>query len=343
MGLFDFLKSKPKPISDFQSNSEEEILYYKLKKETDKIRQENYEWQKEFNDSMLLRQKAQKYEKENNLNEAIVTYLQAIEQGETNEKLNINNYAHDIDRVIILYGKTKQKELLTVFLEQKINMYPNFQEMKKWAVRLSKLKSNKQIKTEPEKSRKIFLQKENRTTLGKQIEKFKKEMPEFNFYYDMQEDSDTLAYNNNVPFERFKKLREHREAFDTIKSLAKIAENEGDYKKAIETYEKLILEEYEGTEPYERLIIIFSKLKLKEDEKRAIEQAIQFFTQLKEKQLNYVVSLAEKYGMEKKAFEYINQDKKIFYYGGAFELYNPQTARLKKWNERLRKLNVKTK
>jgi tetratricopeptide (TPR) repeat protein len=168
-------------------------------------------------------------------------------------------------------------------------------------------------------------------------------MPEFNFYYDMQDDSNTMAYNNKVSFELFKKLREYREAFNTIKSLAKIAENEGDYKKAIKAYEKLILEEYEGPEPYERLIIIYSKLKRKDDEKIAIEQAILFFSQLKEKQLNYVVSLAKKYGMEKKAFEYINQDKKIFYYGGAFELYNPQTSRLKKWNERLQKLNNKTK
>ena len=65
------------------------------------------------------------------------------------------------------------------------------------------------------------------------------------------------------------------------------------------------------------------------------------FTKLKKKQLDYVLSLAKKYGMKKKALEYINQDKKIFYYGGAYELYNPQVNRLKKWNARLQKLNKK--
>jgi len=56
-----------------------------------------------------------------------------------------------------------------------------------------------------------------------------------------------------------------------------------------------------------------------------------FFTELKEKQLNYVNQLALKYGMSDKAQECISQGKKIYYYLGAFELYNPQTTRLKKW------------
>lgn len=154
----------------------------------------------------------------------------------------------------------------------------------------------------------------------------------------MVEGSDTFTYNHNVPLGLFNKLRQYREAFETIKSLAKIAENEGDYKKAIEAYEKMIIEECEDAEPYKRLIIIYSKLKRKEEEKRTIERAISFFTQLKEKQLYYILNLAQKYGMKTKALEYINQDKKIFYYGGAYELFNPQTTRLMKWKKRAKKL-----
>ena len=103
-------------------------------------------------------------------------------------------------------------------------------------------------------------------------------MPEFNFYFDLPEGSDTFTYNHKVPLGLFNKLREYREAFETIKSLAKVAENEGDYKKAIEAYEKLIIEECEDIEPYERLIIIYSKLKWIAEEKRTIERAISFYT-----------------------------------------------------------------
>ena len=39
-----------------------------------------------------------------------------------------------------------------------------------------------------------------------------------------------------------------------------------------------------------------------------------------------------------KAQEYISKDKKIFYYLGIFELYNPQVSRLAKWKTRLNKL-----
>jgi len=342
MGLLNFLFGNKK------SSSSQEIInksrglqdeYEYLKKETEAIHAKNEAWQNEFNDTISLRQKAQQFEKENKLNDAIYIYLLSIVQGENSKNLNIYNYAFDIDRVIILYAKTKQKELLKKFLEEKIRKYPDYRGVKDWAVRLSKLNSDKQVKTTPISPIDIVPQKASNPTLGKQLVEFKKNMPEFNFYFNMPEGSDTLAYNHKVPFELFKKLGEYREAFETIKSLAKIAENEGDYKKAIEAYEKLIIEEYEGVTPYERLIVIYSKLKWKAEEKRTIERAISFFTQLKEKQLNYITTLAQKYGMKEKALGYVNQDKKIFYYGGAYELYNPQTSRLKKWNERLQKLN----
>lgn len=340
MALFDFLfrKKQSSPTLEIISKSKElRDEYEYLKKETENIHTKNKVWQNEFDKTISLRQKAQQSEKENNLYEAISYYLQSIKQGENSATLNIYNYAFDIDRVIVIYGKTKQKELLKDFIEEQIRKYPDFRGMKDWAVRLSKLNSDKQVKSIPLAPTDILPQRSSNPSLGKRIDDFKKNMPEFNFYFNMQKGSDTLAYNNNIPFELFKKLREYREAFETIKSLAKIAENDGDYKTAIEAYEKLIIEEYEGTEHYERLIVIYSKLNWEAEEKGVIERAILFFTHLKEKQLSYTIALADKYGMKEKALEYINQDKKIFYYGGAYELYNPQTTRLKKWNERLSK------
>jgi len=178
------------------------------------------------------------------------------------------------------------------------------------AVRLSKLNSDNTIRTKPDIQIEIKPKNIGETTLGKRLDEFKKTMPEFNFYFDLPAGQDTMGYNHKVPFEYFSKLRELRDAFNTIKSLAKIAENKGDYAKAIEAYEKLIIEEYEEPEPYERLIIIYSKLKMREKEKESIEKAITFFTKLKEQQKMYVLNLADKYRMTDKALEYINGDKK---------------------------------
>jgi tetratricopeptide (TPR) repeat protein len=341
MGLLDFLKGKKMPPSSLDNKIKARDLiddYEKFKNDLEALQAHNEAWSKEFHDLGSLREKARQYEKEQRFMEAIALYLFSIERGEQSKLLNIYNYAYDIERVIILYGKTKQKEMLIQFLEEKLEKYPDFREAKDWAVRLTKLTSTGQIKTTPIPPLDILPQKASFPTLGKKISDFKKSMPEFNFYFDMAEGADTFTYNHNVPLGLFNKLRQYREAFETIKSLAKIAENEGDYKKAIEAYEKLIIEECEDPEPYERLIIIYSKLKWKVEEKRTIERAISFFTTLKEIQLDSTLNLAKKYGMETKALEYINQDKKIFYYGGAFELYNPQTNRLSKWNERLKKL-----
>jgi tetratricopeptide (TPR) repeat protein len=336
-------KETSKTQNKFSESKKNDLIrnYEELVEKTEALQKENSEWQTEFDKTISLRQKAQQLEKENKFVEAISLYLNSIEEGENSKRLNINNYAYDIERVIILYSKTKQKAELKRFLEEKIKMYPDYRDSKKWAVRLSKLnneKKNKEVLISPND---IIPQKAGNPTIGQKINKFKQKMPEFNFYYNLLENSDTLNYNHNVPFEYFKKLREYRESFEAIKSLAKIAENEGDYKKAIEAYKKMIIEEYEGPEPYERLMIIYAKLKWVEEEKKIVEQAIKFYSDLKEIQLNNVLSLAKKYNMTDKAMEYINQGKKIFYYGGAFELYNPQSSRLEKWNKRLEKISDK--
>jgi hypothetical protein len=339
MGIFKFLFDNKTPSEKTKTDVEHLIEDYEsLKSETERLQKENNAWQIDFDKIIALRQKAKELEQQNKTEEAISVYLQSIAFGEFSPKLNICNYAHDINRVIILYSRIKEHETLKRFIQDKINLYPDFQDAKNWAVRLSKLNSDMTIKSIPDKQIEIKPKKSGELTLGQKLDDFKKNMPEFNFYYDLPTGQDTMTYNHKVPFEFFSKLRELKDAFETIKSLAKIAENEGDYSKAIEAYERLIIEEYENSEPYERLIVIYSKLKLKDKEKETLNRAIAFFTELKEKQKDYVLKLAEKYKMRDKALEYINDDKKIYYYGGAFELYNPQTSRLKKWNDRLQKI-----
>ena len=342
MGLFDFLKQKNS--GNTKRNSKIEIInsLEELKKETDGLKQENDAWQKEFNYIIKLREKATKLDKTGKNREAINIYLKSIDYGENSNRLNILNYAYDIERVIILYGKTKQVEKQIAFLKKIINTYFDYHDIDKWKIRLSKFtQKNTTINTLKLKPNDIIGSKAGNPTLGKKFQDFKDSLPDFNFYYDMPKGMHTFEYLNiykPVPFEKSKKIKEYKKIFNSILSKAKIAENQNNLNVAIEAYTKLIAEEYEGKEPFERLMIIYGKLKWKEREITTIKKAIEFFEKLNETQKIRIISLSKKYGMENKAMEYINANKKIQYYGGAFDLYNPYPI-INKWKERLEKLN----
>ncbi|WP_318343371.1 hypothetical protein [Flagellimonas baculiformis] len=110
-----------------------------LKKETNRLKRENAVWEKEFSHIIELREKATKLDKSGKYLEAIKLYNEAILFGENSERMKISNYAHDINRVIILYGKSKQIDLLKIFLERIINDYPDYRDFEKWETRLSKI------------------------------------------------------------------------------------------------------------------------------------------------------------------------------------------------------------
>jgi soluble cytochrome b562 len=123
MGLIDFLfgkykdtplKKTDKPIIDARQE------YDRIKRETEILEKENRQWSKEFNNTIATREKALQLEKEGKLFEALDIYLDSINKDENSKKLTIYNYAFDIDRVIVLYGKTKQKEKLKPFLEENV-------------------------------------------------------------------------------------------------------------------------------------------------------------------------------------------------------------------------------
>lgn len=114
---------------------------------------------------------------------------------------------------------------------------------------------------------------------------------------------------------------------------------EKDYNLALASviYEKIINEQYYLPTPYDRLIKIYSKAKLTNHEKRVLELSITFFTALRERQKEYVIYLAKKAVKLDFCIQWINNNEKIFYYGGSFELYNPFLI-IEKWEERLLKL-----
>ena len=338
MGLFDLFKPKPKSNLQVDNESLEDMIK-KDKEELKKLQSENKSWEKDFETIIRFRNIASKLEEKGKFNDAIEEYSKSVIFGETSQRLNLNNYAYDIERLIVLYGKTKQIDTLINFLEQIIAKHPNYRDTKKWAVRLSSLTKNKNEKADISPGD-ITQQHPSTPTLGEQLQNLKDSFPKFNFYYDLPEGMNTLEYLSlrqpHSP-EKSSQLAKCKEAFEIILSKAKIAENENNFKTAIEAYEKLIAEEYESAIPYERLIIIYKKLRWKEHETETIKKGIAFFSRLKENQKIKVLILAKEFNMEEKANEYIQEGKKIFYYGGAFELYNPYPI-VDKWKSKLAKL-----
>ncbi|MBA7557518.1 hypothetical protein ES705_50278 [subsurface metagenome] len=127
----------------FCFSTSQQDFFEELQRKTEVLRAENKAFGDDFGNMINMREKAQSLEKENKLKEAISTYLSSLQMSENSQRLSINNFAFDIHRVIILYGKTKQEELLEEFLEDKIQRYPDFQDTKDWKVRLDKLQFKK--------------------------------------------------------------------------------------------------------------------------------------------------------------------------------------------------------
>lgn len=332
------------PINNQSSNLSQSKLN-QWEKEDEEVIQEireleakNKAWSNDFNRMMKYRNEAKELEKEGKKEDALNLYLTSLKISEKSECLQYGNYYADIHRIIILYTKLKLSEDLIFFLEYIIKVYG---ENEDWKVRLSRLTKEPQKKVNILKKEDISTLTADSPTIWEKINSVKRKLPEFNFYYDVPEEQDTINYQTNISFEYFQELREYRQIFDSCLKAGKLAETEGNLKEAIEIYEKLILEKCEKSNPYDRLIIIYSKLKWIDREIDTLQRAIIFFEQMKDKQLKNVRYLAAKYGMMEKVEEYISQNKKIFYFSGAYELYNPQTTRLQKWNLRLNKLKSK--
>lgn len=92
-----------------------------------------------------IRQNAITYEKQNDIENALSSYYQCIEIAEKEKKTNIANFAHDIERISMIYSKQKKFIEAYQILEKYINLYPNFHYSKAWIERVEKLKSRIKI------------------------------------------------------------------------------------------------------------------------------------------------------------------------------------------------------
>ncbi len=321
-------------------DKDDAIKNYIFENKLNNIHNSNRVWEDEWNEIVKKRNVAKKAESEGKLEKALENYFINYNHGSKSSILNVNNYVHDINRIIIIYGKLKREEELIDFLQEVIEKYPKENFARDWITRLTKLNGEKKsISADDQELNKV--EKVINFTFIEDIKRLEKSLPEFNFYHDLPEEVSTLRYLREkgiVPSEQSVKYLKLKQSFNNIIARAKVAENENDYTTAITIYKELIKQEVEDRIPYNRLMIVYRELKLKNEEVNIIEYSIEFFNKLREKQLNNVMSLAKKYNKEKFAMNYIKEGKRIQYYGGLFDLFNPYNE-VDKWKARLRKLN----
>lgn len=264
----------------------------------------------------------------------------AISVYEENIKIR-RSASHAYDRLLVLYRKRGDVENEKRVLEIAISIFGS----DKYKSRLSKLDGSF-VKNETVFPLRSNLFVPDGETLGAAFQKTILLLPEFNFYCDIPagySSSDYLWKNRQKVNDGIYKpvIWKIQSKFKSMLSSASEYEKSGRLDEAAKKYEEVVAHEYYMTLPYDRLIKIYSRSKLFIAEKNLLVYSIRFFSELKEKQKAYVLYLAEKYDKLEYVRGRIDNDEKIFYYGGSFELYSPFNILLA-WNKRLSILTEKT-
>ncbi len=261
-------------------------------------------------------------EKDGLIDEAIATY-------EENIKIGYPAH-HSYKRLMVLYAKKHDKTNELRIAKLAVEKFPDELEYKK---RLEKL-TGTQPKAIYPTSRVVF---EGGEVVGDVFESvIRNRIPEFDFY---QSETGHWAQNDFISFKRelepVFRLQQH---FRSILDAAERFEADGDFEKACLCYEQLLFEKYYMPAPYDRLIKIYSRAKLKMAEKEVLSVSIDHFKALRESRYNYVEDLAEKYGALEFFSKRMEEGKKITYYMGCFELFNPFPI-IEDWEKRLAKID----
>ena len=265
------------------------------------------------------------FEKQGNIKEAIKLYEKNVTLGYP--------ATHSYKRLAILYRKNDDKENELRICNHAIEKFSKNEEVKSFfQKRIDKINNvKKQLILPTERS-----YYDVKVPLYRQFLAYRTLIPEFDFYTKNDYSSISIILKDN---KHITKIQNFIAEFTRLYQQAKNYEEEGNLKKACVFYERLLSEEYFMTTPYDRLIKIYSKSKLKSAEKEVLEYAIKFFTDKRKNDATYISELGKKYGKSEFVKERIQNNEKITYYFGIFEFYNPYKI-IDKWQERLTKLNT---
>lgn len=182
--------------------------------------------------------------------------------------------------------------------------------------------------------------------LGQEYERELRKQPEYTFRE--LDDPRYELWLPNTPSERreeveekfevlYNRIREIEMYFNTSIKNAQEHEKLGNLEVAVKIYERLVAEGCYKTSPYDRLIVIYSKQKRKNDLKRLLELSIDYFLSLEKRQWEYVQYLADKYDAHAYLKDELKRNGKVGSWYPFIYLYQPYPI-IEKWRLRLSKI-----
>lgn len=294
-----------------------------LKEKWDKAKEERKrrdEYDALLNKTAELNNKGIAFEDSGDVQSAIEVYEENLSMGYPAR--------HAYDRLMVLYRKQEDKTNEERVVKLAIEKFPD---ETKYQKRLALLQGTFEVKEITSPITPIKIDK----CWGDIMEERILQVPEFDFYCEQETNPDKYA-NASHDYSYLEPVWEVQRHFKKLLEEAKREENLGYQETAVLLYEQAVAEKYYMPEPYDRLVKIYSKAKLYEDEKRILLSGIDHFKELREKRKEYVLHLAKKYNAIDFATERIDNGKKITYFNGVFELYNPFPI-VERWQERAEK------
>lgn len=273
-----------------------------------------------LNKTAELNNKGIAFEENGDIQSAIDVYEENISMGYPAR--------HAYDRLMVLYRKLEDKVNEERVVKLAIEKFPD---ETKYQKRLALLQGAFEMKEITQPITPIEIDR----CWGDIFEERILQVPEFDFYCE-QETNPNKYVNASHDYSFLEPVWEVQRHFKSILEEAKRAEDLGYQETAVRLYEQAVAEKYYMPDPYARLVKIYSKAKLFDEEKRILLLGIDHFRQLKTKRKEYVLHLAQKYNATDFATERIDNGKKITYFNGVFELYNPFPI-VEKWQERAEK------
>ena len=263
-------------------------------------------------------------------------YLGAIKMFDACLKLNTSYNKDVIDNMIVCFHKLKD--------------YESEKRIAQLAFDIAPLDKYKEIINRNLPSTVLLSPKDYSITsiinLGQEFEKELHKNPEYTFRRE-----DDPRYEMYLPETSLKKYKSIEKKFEKLhrrikeigayfqKSIAEGKEHEkiGNVEAAVTIYEKIVSEGCFNIYPYDRLIIIYSKLKRKDDFKRILELGIEHFQSLEKRQWDYVQYLAEKYNAKDYLEKELNYNGKVSSWYPYVYLYQSYPI-VEKWKKRLAKI-----
>lgn len=263
-------------------------------------------------------------------------YLGAVEVFDSCLKLNTPYNKEAIDNMILCFHKLKD--------------YESEKRIAQFAFDIAPLDRYKEILNRDLSSNVQLTPKDysitSKINLGREYEKELRKNPEYTFRreddprYEMHlpETSQRKYESIKRKFEKlYRRIKEIVTYFQGAIAEGKEHEKFGNIEAAVTVYEKIISEGCFNTFPYDRLIVIYSKLKRKDDLRRILELSIEYFQSLEKKQWDYVQYLAEKYNAKNLLEEELNYNGKVGSWYPYVYLYQSYPI-VEKWKERLAKM-----